>query len=157
MSQKLNSKMAGIGIDTARTRSIRSARIAVEPWCCGKSGPFSAVPRSARFARKRTRSSHLRSRTRPDYMARVADGSIRTATVADAPVIGFVHVEAWRESYVGIVPDHVLADLSVDRRAAMWGRILSDPSAPNASAAFAGSAAALSWGLAVAVCRETKC
>jgi hypothetical protein len=69
-------------------------------------------------------------------MARVADGSIRTATVADAPAIGFVHVEAWRETYVGIVPDHVLADLSVDRRAAMWGRILSDPSAPNASAAF---------------------
>jgi len=69
-------------------------------------------------------------------MVRVADGSIRTATVADVSAIGSVHVEAWWETYVGIVPDHVLADLSVDRRAAMWGRILSDPSVPNGSAAF---------------------
>jgi hypothetical protein len=69
-------------------------------------------------------------------MVRLADGSIRTATVADAAAIGSVHVEAWRETYVGIVPDHVLAGLSVDGRAAMWGRILCNPTALNESAAF---------------------
>ena len=69
-------------------------------------------------------------------MVRVADGSIRTATAADASAIGSVHVEAWRETYVGIVPDHVLAGLSVDGRAAMWGRFLCDPTAFDASAAF---------------------
>jgi len=69
-------------------------------------------------------------------MVRVSDGSIRTATVADASAIGSIHVEAWRETYVGIVPDHVLAGLSVEGRAAMWGRHLRDPTASNASAAF---------------------
>ena len=69
-------------------------------------------------------------------MVRVADGSIRTAAVADASAIGSVHVEAWRETYAGIVPDHVLGGLSVDKRAAMWRRLLCDPEAFNASAAL---------------------
>jgi hypothetical protein len=56
--------------------------------------------------------------------------------MADVSAIGSVHVEAWRETYVGIVPDHVLAGLSVDRRTAMWGHILCDPAALNAGAAF---------------------
>ena len=42
-------------------------------------------------------------------------GSIRVAEVADAAAIAAVHVEAWRETYVGIVPVQVLAGLSVDR------------------------------------------
>jgi hypothetical protein len=49
-------------------------------------------------------------------MASNVGGSIRVAGVADAGAIAAVHVEAWRETYVGIVPVQVLAGLSVDRR-----------------------------------------
>ena len=49
-------------------------------------------------------------------MAWDVGGSIRVAGVADAAAIAAVHVGAWRETYVGIVPVQVLAGLSVDRR-----------------------------------------
>jgi hypothetical protein len=42
--------------------------------------------------------------------------SIRVAGVADVAAIAAVHVEAWRETYVGIVPVQMLAGLSVNRR-----------------------------------------
>ena len=48
-------------------------------------------------------------------MAWNVGGSIRVAGVADAAAIAAVHVEAWRETYMGIVPVQVLAGLSVDR------------------------------------------
>jgi hypothetical protein len=48
-------------------------------------------------------------------MAWNVGGSIRVAGVADA-AIAAMHVEAWRETFVGIVPVQVLAGLSVDRR-----------------------------------------
>jgi hypothetical protein len=46
-------------------------------------------------------------------MAQIEDGSIRIATAADAAAIAITHVESWRETYTGIVPDHVLAGLSI--------------------------------------------
>jgi hypothetical protein len=54
-------------------------------------------------------------------------GSIRVAGVADAAAIAAVHEEAWRETYMGIVPVQVLAGLSVDRRT----EIAAAPSADN--------------------------
>ena len=56
--------------------------------------------------------------------------------VADAAAIAAVHVEAWRETYVGIVPVQVLAGLSVDRRTEIWRRILTNPIAFSSSAVF---------------------
>jgi len=55
------------------------------------------------------------------------DGSIRIAKAADAAAIAIIHVESWRETYTGIVPDHVLAGLSEDQRTVRWHRILCDP------------------------------
>jgi ribosomal protein S18 acetylase RimI-like enzyme len=63
-------------------------------------------------------------------------GSIRVAGVADAAAIAAVHVEAWRETYVSIVPVQVLAGLSVDRRMEIWRRILTNPTAFSSSAVF---------------------
>ncbi len=51
---------------------------------------------------------------------------IRPATAADAEAIGQVHVQAWRESYAGIVPPAVLAGLDPAERAAMWRRIIAE-------------------------------
>jgi len=51
---------------------------------------------------------------------------LRGAVPDDARAIAEVHVSSWRAAYPGLVPDHVLAGLSVDHRAQGWGRILAD-------------------------------
>jgi len=55
------------------------------------------------------------------------DRHIRRATVADAPRIAQMHVESWLETYTGIVPQEILAALSVPRRTLAWESILRDP------------------------------
>jgi len=49
---------------------------------------------------------------------------IRAATKADVPAIARVHVQVWNESYRGLVPDALLAALSVERNARMWETII---------------------------------
>lgn len=46
--------------------------------------------------------------------------SIRPAVVADAPAIAHVHVESWRTTYAGILPDSYLAGLDETLRARLW-------------------------------------
>ncbi|MGC1300809.1 MAG: GNAT family N-acetyltransferase [Caulobacteraceae bacterium] len=53
--------------------------------------------------------------------------SIRAATVDDASDIARVHVASWRETYAGLLPEHMLAALDVDARRQMWASVLSDP------------------------------
>jgi ribosomal protein S18 acetylase RimI-like enzyme len=65
-------------------------------------------------------------------IARSGD-AIRVATAADAPAIAAVHVQAWRETYAGLVPAHVLASLSVARRTELWRRIIFEPKAYSSS------------------------
>ena len=52
------------------------------------------------------------------------DIRIREAVPADAGPITRVHIDTWRTSYAGIVPDEHLAGLSYDDREAVWGQIL---------------------------------
>ncbi len=49
---------------------------------------------------------------------------IRRATVTDARGIGEVQVASWRTTYPGIVPDSVLAGLSVDHAERFWRDVL---------------------------------
>ena len=53
--------------------------------------------------------------------------TVREATPADAPGIARVHVDAWRTTYRGLVPDSYLAGLSYADRQTMWERILTTP------------------------------
>lgn len=53
--------------------------------------------------------------------------NIRLAGASDAAKLAQAHVASWVESYRGIVPDSLLASLSVERRAESWLRILDDP------------------------------
>jgi hypothetical protein len=46
--------------------------------------------------------------------------TIRQAGIGDAADIAFVHVESWRSTYSGIVPDAYLASLSRETRAQKW-------------------------------------
>jgi len=50
----------------------------------------------------------------------------RVATPVDAPVIARVHVETWRTSYRGIVPDDFLSILSYAPPTEKWAEILGD-------------------------------
>ncbi len=52
--------------------------------------------------------------------------TIRPARIEDAPGIAKVHVDSWRTSYVGIVPDAYLENLSYQRRTNLWDDILRD-------------------------------
>ncbi|HUF39892.1 MAG TPA: GNAT family N-acetyltransferase [Anaerolineales bacterium] len=44
----------------------------------------------------------------------------RPAEEDDADGIARVHVSGWRTTYVGLIPDETLANLSVERRAEAW-------------------------------------
>ena len=48
--------------------------------------------------------------------------AVRRARPSDAPLIGAVHVAAWRSAYPGILPEDYLAGLSVTRQAAYYDR-----------------------------------
>jgi|SRR5271166_210145 len=46
--------------------------------------------------------------------------SIRAATEYDAVAISRVHVQSWRTTYAGIVPDEYLATLNEAERVPLW-------------------------------------
>lgn len=52
---------------------------------------------------------------------------IRLATLADAAGIAHVHVESWRSTYPGMVPDNYLVNLSVAAQERQWRGVLSPP------------------------------
>lgn len=54
--------------------------------------------------------------------------SVRKAVLDDVPAIASVHVAAWKSAYAGILPDEVLAALSVEKRAAMWEKVVAEES-----------------------------
>ncbi|MXY43584.1 MAG: GNAT family N-acetyltransferase [Dehalococcoidia bacterium] len=51
---------------------------------------------------------------------------IRRALPSDAPGIAHVHVESWRSTYVGIVPDDYLTSLDRSERERVWRRLIAD-------------------------------
>ncbi|MBW4635023.1 MAG: hypothetical protein KME30_24920 [Iphinoe sp. HA4291-MV1] len=50
---------------------------------------------------------------------------VREARLDDALAIALVHVDTWRSTYRGIVPDDYLASLSYEKRESLWVHILS--------------------------------
>jgi GNAT superfamily N-acetyltransferase len=51
---------------------------------------------------------------------------IRSAIHDDAMGIATVHVQSWRETYSGLMPESVIHRQSVESRLAMWQHILAD-------------------------------
>ncbi|MGA8846134.1 MAG: GNAT family N-acetyltransferase [Nocardioides sp.] len=49
---------------------------------------------------------------------------IRRATPQDAARVAMVHVAAWRAGYAGLLPDSLLASLSVEERTTSWAGYL---------------------------------
>lgn len=56
---------------------------------------------------------------------------IRHARLGDAEGIAMVHIDSWRTTYKGIVPDEVLAKLSYTEREQRWVRILTSAERDN--------------------------
>lgn len=57
-------------------------------------------------------------------MTREATAGIRAATTADIAGLARVHVQSWRETYVGIVPQAFLDGLNLESRERQWRRTL---------------------------------
>lgn len=75
--------------------------------------------------------------------------SVRPATVDDAPGAAQVHVESWRTTYAGLIPDEVIARHgSYERRVAQWTRTLSNPDPMQAMvvADDGGQIVGFAWG-----------
>lgn len=45
---------------------------------------------------------------------------IRIATIEDAYAIAKVHVDSWKTTYKGIIPDHFLKSLTYEERTELW-------------------------------------
>jgi ribosomal protein S18 acetylase RimI-like enzyme len=56
-----------------------------------------------------------------------APGTPRQALVTDAAGIAAVHVQSWRETYPGMLPDDYLAEMDVRLYEERWLRTLQDP------------------------------
>ena len=52
---------------------------------------------------------------------------VRPAEPGDARRLGEIHVETWRATYVGVVPQELLDSLSVDARERQWAEWIPDP------------------------------
>jgi GNAT superfamily N-acetyltransferase len=53
--------------------------------------------------------------------------TIRPATDADVLAMAKVHIASWRETYPGMLPEPMLADMSVAGEAIRWQRMLDHP------------------------------
>lgn len=73
---------------------------------------------------------------------------IRDAAPDDATAMGHLHVASWRESYAGLLPEILLADLSVAARVALWQTILDAPAARGVVAVLVAEVAGGLIGLA---------
>lgn len=60
----------------------------------------------------------------------------REAGLSDARAIGRLHVDSWRETYTGILPEQLLDSLSAAARSAMWSSVLAGPVRSRRTAVF---------------------
>ena len=56
--------------------------------------------------------------------------TIRAATAADADAIARVHVQAWHESYRGLLPDELIDGKTVEHRTMQWRGLFADAARP---------------------------
>ncbi|WP_237565469.1 GNAT family N-acetyltransferase [Ornithinimicrobium cavernae] len=60
----------------------------------------------------------------------LADASVRTGRVSDAPAVGLVQATVWRDAFAGKVPQEVLDAFEGPAFASAWRRSLQDPPSP---------------------------
>jgi GNAT superfamily N-acetyltransferase len=70
----------------------------------------------------------------------MTDARIRPATLADAPAIATVRVNAWRATYRGMIPDAYLDAMKVEDSESLWARVLG--AGPNTTSTFVAESGA---------------
>ncbi|NLG20307.1 MAG: GNAT family N-acetyltransferase [Actinomycetales bacterium] len=60
----------------------------------------------------------------------LADASVRTGRVSDAPAVGLVQATVWRDAFADAVPPEVLETFEGPAFASVWRRSLQDPPTP---------------------------
>jgi ribosomal protein S18 acetylase RimI-like enzyme len=61
---------------------------------------------------------------------------IRIASPDDARALAVMHIASWRETYTGLLPDKMLASLSVESRAAAWAKIMQEPATERSTVVY---------------------
>jgi ribosomal protein S18 acetylase RimI-like enzyme len=79
--------------------------------------------------------------------------NVRRAREADARRLGEIHVETWRATYPGVMPQELLDNLSVESREAQWREWLPDPEFVTFVAERDGEVVGF---VSVGPCRDTK-
>ncbi|WP_086993376.1 GNAT family N-acetyltransferase [Rhizobium sullae] len=69
------------------------------------------------------------------FSNRQIPATIRVALPSDATAIATVHVASWKETYDGLMPEAILAGLSVTERTLRWQKIL-DQAEPTLGTTF---------------------
>jgi SAM-dependent methyltransferase len=87
---------------------------------------LSAIAAEAGFDRARELESFRWHHTWSFEKARPSGVRIREATIEDAPAVARVHIESWRTTYSGIVPDDYIGKFAHDERERVWRKILDD-------------------------------
>lgn len=88
---------------------------------------LSAIAAEAGFDRARELERFRWHHTWSFEKARAPGVCIREATIEDAPAIARVHIESWRTTYGGIVPEDYIGKFARDERERVWRKILDDP------------------------------
>lgn len=57
----------------------------------------------------------------------LADASVRTGRVSDAPAVGLVQTTVWRDAFADLLPAEVLATFDAPAFTTVWRRSLQDP------------------------------
>lgn len=56
----------------------------------------------------------------------MSGGIVRIPSPDDVEAIARVHVQSWRETYTGLVPEELFGDAALERRVRFWTRVLDD-------------------------------
>ena len=64
-------------------------------------------------------------------MTAVKEAVVRPAELSDAAAISRVQVETWKHAYRGLIPQHILDEMSVEQRSECWESNLKSSASSN--------------------------
>lgn len=81
---------------------------------------------------------------------------LRAPVPADSAALGRLHAETWHAAYAGLLPDRVLADVTVEARTAFWEWLLAGGGSERSAVLVACDPAGAPVGFAIAgPCRDS--
>ena len=82
---------------------------------------------------------------------------LRAPVPADSAILGRLHAETWHAAYAGLLPDWVLADVTVEARTALWERFLAGGTSDRGTVLFSCDSTDTPVGFAITgPCRDAE-